>query len=660
MRYRSSFHYSLFLFFLVGWGVLPQKSLSQSEGGGLDPQYNRIGLTPVLVKPDSIQYDHSLKDAFSRVRIPEKFDDNQVSEPHVDLYLPGTLTSSGSKEKEKKKSSTRSSDRGGGGEGDLTGVAGNLIKDQVENRLSAEITTALSNPLYDSLIRRSLKERGVVHRVVDSLYAADEAGRYSLDRLLKRAKYNLTDAEAKRLESSAKGLEEGVKDMKWANRILTSNYIMGFYFHDLRSMDEVYDEQGVSEDDRIYGGYEAEVSVHLYRIDLNDSVRSVFYNNCWAGKEVGDEALAKAKEARDEMDYPLEHVRSFMFTVNSKKMGVGSSTSAQKGLFMDLGTESLKKGASVAEREVDAFKVRTSLLKYKLFPLPYAYSKIGRKEGLSGDDRYFVYEYVASDDGEVEKKRKGVLRATTKISRNDTTRVGNTEPSRFIQTAGWGLDKGMLIEQRSDLGMAISLGWLDHGAESRFLNARAELRISKMMGISPSWHLYGDAGLHLDDHSDLEEEYQELRIGSANDSDSFETGIRVFGAGFGVSKEFYFLNHFHLAPYLGLRREKTRFTDDSLHTYIEEDWEEYGTTWTLDAGARFGVNITYWMKLVGSVGFAPVSYGPEDSFFGDRIPSKVNDGSGELRFPGLAAGQQNPFQQERRNLKWDLMLRLSF
>ncbi len=325
----------------------------------------------------------------------------------------------------------------------------------------------------------------------------------------------------------------------------------------------------------------------------------------------------------------------------------------------ELVQNAFQNGIRAIENDVASFKVRSSVFNYKGFPFPRAWAKLGTKEGMEPDDRYFVYEYVAGEGDTVVKKRRGVLRASH-IVNNDSFSSGGTDPSRFVQTAGWGLGKGMLIQQEPDVGLGISLGWLGHGSDAQYLNAQLEMRISKALGLSPAWYLYGDAGINTGSGTTGQDEIEDLKVVHEDgDSATYETDIQVNGYGAGIRKEFYFMHHFQFAPYLGFRMENSRFTTDSLDQYVKDEIEGYGKTWTIDAGARVGINLTYWLKLTGSVGFSPLSYGAENTFFG-KTPNPETDAEGALTIPVLREKEENPFYQERNDLKWSLMLRATF
>ncbi len=636
-----------FLFcFFFGLSVSVGSLLGQSND--LNPDYNRNALTPVLLKNDSLDLEYSLKPGFQDLKIPKKFDDNKIN----DLGLPVTLPSYELPEPKEEKEEKKEEDTKSGG-----GQVGNKLVEaatnEANNKALSMATETLNKPLYDSIIRHQLSKHGVNKEIVDSLYNADSAGRYSMDKLIERAKYNLTDAEVIRLKNTAKGFEQGSEDYKWASKILSSNYLVGFYFHDIQRLNKKDGKNGGDgEEEKKFRGYKALVSAFLYRLDFNDSIQAVFYNQCWAGANSDEQSLKEALDAREEMEYPLEKAGNFHFTVISRDyVGPDKGSTFYQKRLQKLPQKSLEKTIEKAEQKVRAFKVQSPLIEYNPFPFSFGWSKIGTKEGLQPDDRYFVYEYVSGDSG-VKKKQKGVVRATNVVN-NDTLATGNTEPSKFIQTAGWGLGKGMLMEQKPDRGISIALGYMNHGRP--YLNARLELRISKSLNLSPSWHAYGDYSIAASEISGFEKD--EVNVYPGNDTTTYETDGEVRAFGFGVSKEFYFLKWFHISPYLGLRREKAKFSDSTFNDYLEENLtvNPVEKKWTVDAGARFGFNLTHWLKIRGSWGFSPLSYSTKESLYG----KDVNPEMGSL-IPGLKAGDSNPFYLKRDRYKWEIMLRVNF
>ncbi len=621
------------------------------------PPYNRIGLTPLLFVNDTINFNYSLKKAFQRVELPRKFDDNRINRNTLTVMLPTMkLPERESQSKSQEKAQKRDEERRN--EDELSYLSRQLGQQLVEmsrKKMMSELTKQafknLDNPLYDSLMRHYLKQAHVPPTIVDSLYDADKTGRYSMDKLLKRAKYNLTDEQAATLRNTAKGFEGSIKDSKWANKILTSNYILGLHFHDIRRINPDADQRESNSVEQLFNGYEAMVTATFYRLDLNDSIRAVFYNNCWAGSSSTEQELQKAKKARQNINYPLEKVKTYPFLVTSRQ--VSSGTASKKELFYKLPQKAFQQAIQSVEKDVPSFKVRTSIFRSRFSFIPRAWAKIGTKEGLTPDNRYFVYEYVAGDSGEVLKKRRGVLRASGDIVNNDTIATGQMEPSKFLQTGGWRLGKGMLLEQKPDWGIGLSAGYLNQG--NAFLNARLDIRISKTFNIPPSWHLYGEYATDLTTLSGFNVE--QVTVNEESGTNNYDTDVSIQTYGGGVSKAFYFLSNFRLIPYLGLRVEEASFDEDELDENLADQLDKYAErNWMVDAGARFGINITPWLTLRGTLGYSPIALGADDQFFySETVTREMADA-----LDNWSQGDDNPFFLERTPYKWDVMLRVNF
>lgn len=622
------------------------------------PPYNRVGLTPLLFVNDTINFNYSVKKAFQGIQLPRKFDDNRISKNTLSVLLPTLELPERQEKSESEKEARKREGEQRRNEDETSSLSRQLGQQLVEmsrKKMMSELTKQafknLDNPLYDSLMRRYLRRAYVPPTIVDSLYNADGEGRYSMNKLLKRAKYNLTDAQAARLRNTAKGFEGSIKDSKWANKILTSNYILSLHFHDIRRINPDADKTRNNDIEQLFNGYEAMVTATFYRLDLNDSIRAVFYKNCWAGSNSTEEELQQAKKARANMTYPLEKVKTYPFLVTSRQ--VSSGNSSRKELFYKLPQKAFQQAIRSVEKDVPSFKVRTSIFRSHFSFIANAWAKIGTQEGLTPDNRYFAYEYVAGDSGEVIKKRRGVLRASGDIVNNDTVATGRMQPSRFIQTGGWRLGQGMLLEQKPDWGIGLSGGYMFQG--NSFLNVRLDLRISKTFSLPPSWHLYGEYAADLTNFSGFAQ--GDVTIDNENSKENYDTDVTIRSYGGGISKAFYFLSNFQFVPYIGLRAEEAYFDEDELDDRLGNELEDYDErNWMFDAGARLGINITPWLKISGTFGYSPISLGADEQFFYTKTITNEMASVLDDRTPE----DDNPFYLERTPYKWDVTVRLNF
>lgn len=118
----------------------------------------------------------------------------------------------------------------------------------------------------------------------------------------------------------------------------------------------------------------------------------------------------------------------------------------------------------------EAFRVKKAMVS-KTKPIS---AKIGKKEGLSFDQRYFIYENQQRKDGTLFKKRVAVVKSM-KVADNRQVTTGQSEASEFYKIFGGKVDNmGMFMEQKNDEGSIYfwaipSMAWPDIRAEWNIL-----------------------------------------------------------------------------------------------------------------------------------------------------------------------------------------------
>lgn len=88
----------------------------------------------------------------------------------------------------------------------------------------------------------------------------------------------------------------------------------------------------------------------------------------------------------------------------------------------------------------------------KTFPTIKA--KIGTKQGVTLDQRYFIYSKYQKDDGTVKYIKMGTVRASNYIGDNTSD---STEYTQFYQISGTGLSNKMYIKKAEDKGFGFSM-----------------------------------------------------------------------------------------------------------------------------------------------------------------------------------------------------------
>ena len=143
-------------------------------------------------------------------------------------------------------------------------------------------------------------------------------------------------------------------------------------------------------------------------------------------------------------------------------------------------------------RKIDDFKIRGPI--FQEYPTTV---KIGTKEGIFYDERFYAYE-ISKDEktGKEKKSRVGVLRVS-KIANNDTIAIGKSPASTFCQQGGKTLYSGTLVELKEDFGVGLNIGMGLLNNPLGGFNIGAEVRIpSFILKQRNSWGKYL-RGIHL-------------------------------------------------------------------------------------------------------------------------------------------------------------------
>jgi hypothetical protein len=340
-------------------------------------------------------------------------------------------------------------------------------------------------------------------------------------------------------------------------------------------MDELYDREQKSSKTtvkRYKNGFAANIIGYVYQIDFNDTISNFFFEKLWA--EPGDADLAFKKESFDNFRFSIKYLTTIKVTLESSQWNPGYSTSPPFQLSPDILMFGLIQGGidlclENLEENYGQFKVTTSI--YKTWPIR---AKIGTKEGLERDQRYFVYQMTQDNNGKLVGKRKGVIRAK-RVNDNSYESTGQTQPSSFYQVAGGNLKKGMTLQQKSDRGIALSFG-ISQGSVGG-IDIRFEGDLTRMSSkLPPMVKIFLEGG------------FQPSTYDVADDYGGTTTYTNFWRYGFGFGKEFCFLRNFKLQPFAGVGLEEVSDEDDSKAVL---------SSLYVHPGFIFGINLKHNVQL---------------------------------------------------------------
>ena len=523
-------------------------------------EYGRSSLTFLLLETEATYSHQRLYDVFRNVVVPDKFNNNNLETRG--LQVPGFVR-----------------------------IAPEDIMMQQQERNQVEQRNA-------ALISNKLQSVHIPNQIIGKWWSRDADGTFGVEILQERGAYDATDAEIIAARAGKRGL---AAVMDAGINLINRSYVIVFDVYDLKTMEQHYNEmdeasrqlaqQGISEFrpvTRSHEGYRASVGAHLFKIDYNDSINAVFLEQMWIDpQQDSPDQISQKRRIFDGFYFPVKYVTTVYSAAESTQdKETQTNRKSDDELFAALPVILVEDVVFRLAKEYDDFRVRTALFGTR--PLE---AKIGLKEGLWVDQRYFVYEFQLNQDGERVSVRKGVIRATDQITDNRRIATGDMVPSRFYQTAGRRLDEGMLLEQRNDFGIGITGGFGFDQTFASGLNLLAEINVSQLAGRMGNRLPHG-----IKAFVDL----------SLDNLESPRLDVSLTTVAVGLSRDIYFLRNAHLTPFAGIGYESTRTRNDGqLHVdgRLEriDKGEDLVSIVFASVGFRMGLNILHNLQLVPSI-----------------------------------------------------------
>ncbi len=524
----------LFLTLMI---IAANQGFSQDEKT-VDDDYSRSGVTVKMLDYKTGKHRERLDEIFVNLTVPGKFDDNNLTDKVIETDLA---------------------------EGAARKVKIEAIKQQLEKEKAA-------------------------NQIISKWFNRQEDGRMNMEVIHKRGLYNAVDADVKKAEASKRG-KAMLMDM--GMKLLGKSYIIVIDYAKIRNHKEL------KIDDR--HGWRTPLNVFLFKVKYNSDVQAKLFDEMWIYSDDDPQTAQTKKEKFDNHTFEVEYVMTQSNPTPVQRMQYNSDTQLGKllpqksdeELFKELVAKGHERAFFLLEKNHEDFRVKMPL--YKDRPLK---AKIGKKEGLKVDQRYFVYEYEYNQKTEkAEPNRKGVVRAK-KVVDNRQIATGESPASRFYQISGGRLQKGMLLQQKSDWGIGIQgrfgIGNMGGGG------VKASLNTARYVGIS-QLKIYGYLAVDAKPY-----EVSDKYLTAPSDPVEYDFGFLRLGGG--LSKGYYFARMFSLEPFVGIAYETATHSDLTYadHTLYSENITELDdaidfNVLMFDVGADLGIHVTYWMKLIAGV-----------------------------------------------------------
>lgn len=444
-------------------------------------------------------------------------------------------------------------------------------------------------PDRTALLTDYLNRENVGLQVIASIFNRRSDGTMNMEIVNARAAYNKTDEEYEVLQATAKnasGLREG------GEALIKNSYIMVYDYANLRT--ENYKGLFDTEED-VY--WRATPSVYVFRVDFTDELRNRFYAECWIDEETEATERPERLKAFDEFRVPVEFVMKYNTTqdVATKIADFRKKSKSERGDVTeeDLKTATLPDLVSNAyeylneqvERKHTAFQVKTAVADVK--PVR---AKIGLKEGVKTDRRFFLYEYDVNE----KQHLRGVIRATNRITDNRKVTDGNTAPTEFYQIAGKAAQPGWDMVEKKDLGINAEIGYQVGNLNGIAVNLSTSFYGRKNFNhyilLNFLWGL---------------DKYEIDWYGSYSNTYLKTVNYNIFAVNLGYGYGFMKRN-WELYPYIGAGAQMLMSDEKSDDSSSEEEDSKFmdETAWMFNAGVRGVINIWYPVQAFGSLEFS--------------------------------------------------------
>ena len=279
-------------------------------------------------------------------------------------------------------------------------------------------------------ISKALEEQQVGRQIMKCWFPSfdNEQKGYSLQVLEERGAFAATDADVVEAKAGQRSLRVQLNTL--GEQLIDRSYVVVYY---------VYLMEG--DKDKM-----AKIEAFVYKLDFGPETMNNFYSHHF-----------NSPQGIDQATFPLKFVYATKENlISSLFKGAVMMTFINQYTQYDLLAANLLQMADVLiASNVHDFETQATIAKTS----PIA-AKIGLKENLKTDDRFYVVENVLnSTTGKTKTIRRGAVRVSMHIVDNKFVADGNLEDlTHFYQYSGFGkLEEGMTLISKPDLGIGVAL-----------------------------------------------------------------------------------------------------------------------------------------------------------------------------------------------------------
>jgi hypothetical protein len=415
----------------------------------------------------------------------------------------------------------------------------------------------LSHEAKKTELKYLLERENLGRKMIEKWFNRQADGYFNLDYIHQCGLYNASDQDVL-ISGAAKRGEAVLLDA--GEKLVNKTYVM-----------VIAPKEFAPFDDEVTHGWNATYDLFLFKLDFDSEVVSRFYD-VWPYDDDSEEVRNQKIAAFDTLNFTFTpfYGKADMTSSASEVYALTKNPKTSDQLFDETVEGMYNNTLFSIDKDLEPFRVKVNVS--GTHPIR---SKIGKKEGLRCEQRYFVYEFVWNDKaGTAELDRKAVVRSNGKITDNRTIATGASGESQFYQVYGGTVRQGMLMQQRNDLGLSILAGY-EAGGIGGF-DMGLWFRTGIVTNV-PSLYLMADIGFDSGPYETVLEN---------DDNFSF---IRF---AVGIGKGLRMARIVEITPYLAWGQESTSY----------EDVEDI-TTDFIKGGGVLNINVTHNLSLIGQLNF---------------------------------------------------------
>jgi len=533
------------------------------------------------------------------------------------------------------------------------GIYGSIVPSKFDNNDMKQ--KVLKAPYYHSKtpnlrrniesVRRAMSADLYANKIVKYWWRVRDDGSYSTDLIKKRGFYNATDIDVNEADAEKRG-RAALADA--GEKLIANSYVMVLDYNNIKTMADIYDEKDAKirknaeklkiefkPVERKKNGYEGKLTAYLFKVNYSDTVQGYFMD---AFTDENTLDLSKIDKIFNNVYSPFKYVTSESVNVDGTQGNPGEFLApvVQKSkaqLMIKLVNDGIIKVINKVEKTQEDFRVKTPLVSSN--PLT---AKIGKKEGLTHERRYYVWQYIEGGSGKTVARRKGVIRAK-KVVDNRQDELGQTQSSTFYQVGGQRLDEGMTLQERKDLGIGIGGGYGSNGGL-----IHGDINVGQWLNMPiRQLKIYAEMIFGSSEYEGVNQimgntELSTMPLNGKYSENKFSIGIL---------KEYPFARNYHAGWFIGYTGETVTWEEAAtpLTERTNEQLSANGFNW----GFKLGANLfAHNVQLIGTLGGH--SYG------------EVTYASGIEDEDDLDLGGKwvDIFPERTSSLSFDLSLRITF